>query len=149
MKKTLKAYLHYNTSKYSKDYEVWPRLMPYNEELIFIAEKEVEFDVPDDFDPRSTQIKALVEKRQEAVTAFHETNTEILRQIQELQDLSEDPQIYEKLTQSLAPSIWEMDNVKKGVLCMLFGGNSVRIKRGTAQRQMEHDDDDSFVCRND
>ncbi|GKY99972.1 hypothetical protein MPSEU_000950800 [Mayamaea pseudoterrestris] len=63
--------------------------------------------------------------------------------IQELEDLSKDPQIYEKLTQSLAPSIWEMDNVKKGVLCMLFAGNSVRIKRGTAQRQQDQDDNAS------
>jgi DNA replicative helicase MCM subunit Mcm2 (Cdc46/Mcm family) len=29
--------------------------------------------------------------------------------------------IYEKLTASLAPSIWSMDDVKKGILCQLFG----------------------------
>ena len=29
--------------------------------------------------------------------------------------------IYEQLTASLAPSIWEMDDVKKGILCQLFG----------------------------
>jgi DNA replication licensing factor MCM4 len=65
--------------------------------------------------------------------------------IQELVDLSKDPGIYDKLTQSLAPSIWEMDNVKKGVLCMLFGGNHVRIKRGTAQREQDaaNNDDQS------
>jgi DNA replication licensing factor MCM4 len=55
--------------------------------------------------------------------------------VQELITLSKDPDIYEKLTASLAPSIYEMDNVKKGILCMLFGGNSVRVKRGTARRQ--------------
>ena len=49
-----------------------------------------------------------------------------------LQDLSKSPDIYEKLTASLAPSIWELDDVKKGVLSMLFGGNSVRVKKGTA-----------------
>ena len=32
------------------------------------------------------------------------------------------------LTASLAPSIWELNDVKKGVLAMLFGGNHVRIK---------------------
>lgn len=29
--------------------------------------------------------------------------------------------IYDKLTASLAPSIWSMDDVKKGILCQLFG----------------------------
>jgi DNA replication licensing factor MCM4 len=52
--------------------------------------------------------------------------------IQELRDLSQDPDIYQKLTDSLAPSIWELENCKKGILCMLFGGNHVRVKKGTA-----------------
>lgn len=36
--------------------------------------------------------------------------------------LSRSPDIYEKLTRSLAPNIWELDDVKKGILCQLFGG---------------------------
>ncbi|KAG7396258.1 DNA replication licensing factor, mcm4 component [Phytophthora boehmeriae] len=32
------------------------------------------------------------------------------------------PRVYENLAHSLAPSIWELDDVKKGILCMLFGG---------------------------
>ena len=44
--------------------------------------------------------------------------------VEDLQALAQDPLIYQKLVQSLAPSIWELDNVKKGVLCMLFGGNT-------------------------
>jgi DNA replicative helicase MCM subunit Mcm2 (Cdc46/Mcm family) len=32
--------------------------------------------------------------------------------------------IYEKLTASLAPSIWSMDDVKKGILCQLFGSTA-------------------------
>ena len=39
-----------------------------------------------------------------------------------MQALGEDPDIYEKLTASLAPSIWQMDDIKKGILCQLFGG---------------------------
>jgi DNA replication licensing factor MCM4 len=34
---------------------------------------------------------------------------------------------YERLAKSFAPSIWEMDDVKKGLLCLLFGG-TVRNK---------------------
>ncbi|OEU16801.1 MCM-domain-containing protein, partial [Fragilariopsis cylindrus CCMP1102] len=51
--------------------------------------------------------------------------------VQELVELSQRPDIYERLTQSLAPSIWELDNVKKGVLCMMFGGNHKRVKKHT------------------
>jgi DNA replicative helicase MCM subunit Mcm2 (Cdc46/Mcm family) len=54
------------------------------------------------------------------------------QRIEQLKQLSQDPNIYEKLTQSLAPSIWELDNCKKGILCMLFGGNTIRVPRGTA-----------------
>ncbi len=35
---------------------------------------------------------------------------------------SQYPDIYEILTRSFAPNIWEMDDVKKGILCLLFGG---------------------------
>ena len=35
--------------------------------------------------------------------------------------LGKQADIYEKLTASLAPSIWSMDDVKKGILCQLFG----------------------------
>ncbi len=37
---------------------------------------------------------------------------------------SKDPQLYEKLIDSFAPSIWENHDVKKGILCQLFGGCS-------------------------
>ncbi|EFA75984.1 MCM family protein [Heterostelium album PN500] len=42
----------------------------------------------------------------------------------ELLSLSRRKDIYDLLTRSLAPSIWEMDDVKKGILCQLFGGSN-------------------------
>ena len=57
------------------------------------------------------------------------------QRIQELERLAKSPDIYERLVQSLAPSIWELDDVKKGILCMLFGGNSKRVKKGTAEKK--------------
>jgi DNA replication licensing factor MCM4 len=36
--------------------------------------------------------------------------------------MSSDPHLYSHLAASLAPSIWEMEDVKKGVLLQLFGG---------------------------
>ncbi|KAK7049821.1 MCM DNA helicase complex subunit [Paramarasmius palmivorus] len=47
-----------------------------------------------------------------------------------LRQLSQRPDIYELLARSLAPSIWEMDDVKKGILLQLFGGTSKNIARG-------------------
>lgn len=40
----------------------------------------------------------------------------------ELRRLASQPDIYERLVAAFAPSIWEMDDVKKGLLCQLFGG---------------------------
>ncbi|KAF5385715.1 hypothetical protein D9757_005484 [Collybiopsis confluens] len=47
-----------------------------------------------------------------------------------LRELSRRPDIYEYLARSLAPSIWEMDDVKKGILLQLFGGANKSISRG-------------------
>ena len=40
-------------------------------------------------------------------------------QIARLKVLSEEPDIYAKLARSLAPSIWELDDIKKGLLCQV------------------------------
>jgi DNA replication licensing factor MCM4 len=37
-------------------------------------------------------------------------------------ELAGQPNIYDILVDSVAPSIWENDDVKKGILCQLFGG---------------------------
>lgn len=41
-------------------------------------------------------------------------------QVEELKELSKKPDIYDRLTRSLAPNIWELDDVKKGLLCQVF-----------------------------
>jgi DNA replication licensing factor MCM4 len=41
---------------------------------------------------------------------------------QRAEALARDPDIYDKLVASFAPSIWKMNDVKKGLLCVLFGG---------------------------
>lgn len=42
--------------------------------------------------------------------------------------------VYELLARSLAPSIYEMEDVKKGVLLQLFGGTNKTFERGGAPR---------------
>ena len=67
-------------------------------------------------------------KSKQGVTKLTKERTE------ELIGLSKRPDIYDLLTRSLAPSIWELDNVKKGVLCMMFGGNHRRVKKKKSSR---------------
>lgn len=49
---------------------------------------------------------------------------------EELKELSQREDIYELLSRSLAPSIWEMDDVKKGILLQMFGGTNKSISKG-------------------
>ncbi|TKY67597.1 DNA replication licensing factor MCM4 [Spatholobus suberectus] len=54
--------------------------------------------------------------------------------VAQLKELSKQPDIYERLTKSLAPNIWELDDVKKGLLCQLFGGNALNLASGASFR---------------
>jgi len=49
---------------------------------------------------------------------------------EKLKDLSLRPDLYEYLARSLAPSIWEMEDVKKGILLQLFGGTNKSVAKG-------------------
>ncbi|XP_057966145.1 DNA replication licensing factor MCM4 [Malania oleifera] len=54
--------------------------------------------------------------------------------VEQLKELAKQPDIYERLTRSLAPNIWELDDVKKGLLCQLFGGNALKLPSGASFR---------------
>lgn len=54
--------------------------------------------------------------------------------VEKLKELSKQPDIYDRLTRSLAPNIWELDDVKKGLLCQLFGGNALTLPSGASFR---------------
>ncbi|KAJ6852790.1 DNA replication licensing factor MCM4 isoform X2 [Iris pallida] len=54
--------------------------------------------------------------------------------VEKLKNLSKLPDIYERLTRSLAPNIWELDDVKKGLLCQLFGGSALKLASGASFR---------------
>ncbi|WWC92525.1 uncharacterized protein L201_007484 [Kwoniella dendrophila CBS 6074] len=49
---------------------------------------------------------------------------------QKLVELSNNPEVYEILARSMAPSIYELEDVKKGILLQLFGGTNKSIARG-------------------
>ena len=54
----------------------------------------------------------------------------------ELRALSQDPRLYERLVASFAPNIWEMDDVKKGLLSLLFGGMSKAFPGGRVRGEI-------------
>jgi DNA replication licensing factor MCM4 len=49
---------------------------------------------------------------------------------QRIKETAERPDLYELLARSLAPSIYEMDDVKKGILLQLFGGTNKSFAKG-------------------
>lgn len=72
---------------------------------------------PDDNEPMNE------EDMDQALNQEHDSHfTE--EQVKKYRDFSKDPQMYDLLVDAFAPSIWENQDVKKGILCQLFGGCS-------------------------
>ena len=82
MKHTVTMHIH--KSKYSNAFILFCcDMTEYGD--IYIAPIEVSFEVPDNWDPRPAQIKALQEKQRAAGAAFAALTTEINRQISQLE----------------------------------------------------------------
>ncbi|KAI9654350.1 MAG: hypothetical protein M1821_006666 [Bathelium mastoideum] len=47
-----------------------------------------------------------------------------------IKEIGARPDVYELLSRSLAPSVYEMDDVKKGILLQLFGGTNKTFEKG-------------------
>jgi DNA replication licensing factor MCM4 len=50
-------------------------------------------------------------------------------EVQKFKEFAAKPEVYDLLSDALAPSIWECNDVKRGILCQLFGGCSKEFKR--------------------
>ena len=87
----IKATAHIHYAKWDWKDEVRYLVCPYKLEdttaIAYIGEHEIEFEVPDDFDPRARQIAALEKKKQKAMADYQKTVTEINEQISKLQAL--------------------------------------------------------------
>ncbi|TGZ76967.1 DNA replication licensing factor mcm4 [Ascodesmis nigricans] len=55
-------------------------------------------------------------------------------EIAKIQAIANRYDVYELLSRSLAPSIYELDDVKKGILLQLFGGTNKTFEKGGAPR---------------
>nr|AAG37988.1 DNA replication licensing factor MCM4 [Plasmodium falciparum] len=58
--------------------------------------------------------------------------------IQKMEQLSKDPNIYQRLVDSIAPSIYGRGDIKKGLLCQLFGGSKITDKYNNKYRSEIH-----------
>lgn len=77
----------------------------------------------------ATMATVIVDEEDVGTAADEHIEGDETRQVREtreaeLRKLAERPDIYELLVRSLAPSIWQLDDVKKGILCLLFGGTN-------------------------
>jgi DNA replication licensing factor MCM4 len=54
----------------------------------------------------------------------------------QFRELAATPDVYERLAASLAPSIWQLEDVKKGLLCQLFGGVSKNLPAGRTRGEL-------------
>jgi len=89
MKQKIKSFVHYSTNPWEKGrLTIYPcDICSVTNGQILVGEIDVEFDIPDDFDPRPSQIAALQAKQKEAAAAFYAMTTELDRQISKLQAL--------------------------------------------------------------
>ena len=76
-------------------------------------------------------VSTIEQEMSEQVTA----GTEEVRKITEeeaakIKETAARPDVYELLARSLAPSIYELDDVKKGILLQLFGGTNKSFEKG-------------------
>lgn len=81
------------------------------------------------------------DKASEFHTSFEEGDAveSVLKEREKkLRELAASPDIYDLLVRSLAPSIWELEDVKKGILCQLFGGahNEMGAEAGKARGEI-------------
>ncbi|KIL66697.1 hypothetical protein M378DRAFT_10046, partial [Amanita muscaria Koide BX008] len=98
---------------------------PVNRDHLVISNYWDPRSVPVRANPRQRTSKGLFKKEDHQGRQTKKAELEA-----KLKELSQRPDIYDLLARSLAPSIWEMEDVKKGILLQLFGGTNKSISRG-------------------
>lgn len=71
---------------------------------------------------------------EQAAGSIEETRKVSEEEEAKIRDTAARPDVYELLSRSLAPSIYEMDDVKKGILLQLFGGTNKSFEKGGSPR---------------
>ena len=89
MKVKITAHIHY--LKYSWDgegkFEVFSFKFDDDDHRTYVGEREIEVEVPDNYDPRAQQIAALEKHKQKVMADFQKSVNEINDRIRKLQAL--------------------------------------------------------------
>jgi hypothetical protein len=88
MKITKTMHLHYEKVSWEPEgeFQLFPCKLE-TEDRVYIGTREVEVDVPENYDPRAQQIELLEKRRQKVMADFQNTITEINARISNLQAL--------------------------------------------------------------
>jgi DNA replication licensing factor MCM4 len=86
----------------------------------------------EDGDTEGADNKRTLESRVDERDTLHRQEDELEKKIRAL---GAQPDIYDRLVEAMAPSIWELEDVKKGLLMQLFGGTHKEALRGGGGRQ--------------
>jgi len=70
------------------------------------------------------------------VDGISESAEDASARVARLRALAASPDLYERLLASVAPSIWQLDDLKRGVLAQLFGGCSKTFSGGRARGEI-------------
>jgi len=89
MKTTMTMHLHYVKYDWEQEgeFQLYPCKFDDSEDRSYVGERQVEIEVPDNYDPRAQQIAALEKKKQQVMADFQNTITEINALISNLQAL--------------------------------------------------------------
>lgn len=78
-----------------------------------------------------TDVSTIEQEISEQVSAGTEEARKVTEEEEEkFREVAARPDVYELLSRSLAPSVYEMDDVKKGILLQLFGGTNKSFEKG-------------------
>jgi hypothetical protein len=87
MKTTITAHLYYLKFPWEEkgEFELFTCKFADDEHRAYIGERQIEVDVPDNYDPRAQQIAALEKQKQKVMADSQKTITEIDGKISNLQ----------------------------------------------------------------
>lgn len=94
MKIKMTVHIHYCKYSWNEkgEYEVFSFKMDDEEHRTYIGEREIEIEVPDNYDPRPQQIAALEEKLRDVMAEFQVTVDSIKERISKLQAITYQPE---------------------------------------------------------
>ena len=87
MKIKTTIHIHYNQYSWEEkgEYVIFSHKLSDEEHRTYVCEKEIEIEVPDDYDPRAQKIAALEQHKQKVMADYHKTMMQINERISNLQ----------------------------------------------------------------